>query len=601
MREGPRKTTMPAAYSIAFHCATTPQTFRPGSAPSFTSKEYHLTVLGVFISLALSLTSLAQSPTFNRDVAPIIFENCVGCHHAGGTGPFPLTSYDEVKKRGRQIVEMTRERIMPPWLPAEGRELFRGARSLTETQINMLSKWRAAGSPEGAQADLKVKPSWPEGWQLGQPDLVVRMPDPYELAAEGPDVYRNFVIPAAVAEDCYVAAFEFQPGNPRVVHHAFLKTDSRGESRRIDGLDAEPGFPGMMAGLSAETPKGTFASWQPGRAPERSPEGMPWILRGKSDLILQMHLRPSGKKEPVQASVGFYFSKSSPKRLPAVMCLFSTAIDIPAGDKDYAVERSYTIPVDGQVLAVLPHMHNLGKSLHAWAELPDGSKKDLLQIPRWDFNWQSAFHYVTPLSLPKGAVVHARLTYDNSSANSRNPNQPPKPVRYGLQTADEMGELWFQFLSDDPADDAPLQRDYYVKFAMPDKLARIRLVLEKDPADMRARADLAGMLLFQGKFDEAKREARRAAQDNPKDAFPHEMLGNIYLAQNLVAPARIEFAEAVNLDPENANTQNNLGYLLLLQGKPDEALPHLEKALELNPNDALAQQNLTKARAAAKK
>jgi tetratricopeptide (TPR) repeat protein len=323
---------------------------------------------------------------------------------------------------------------------------------------------------------------------------------------------------------------------------------------------------------------------------------MGWILPKKSDLVLQLHLRATGKREKVQVSVGFYFSNKPPTRLPAVLCLRSTAIDIPAGESNYSFENSYTLPVEGDVLAVLPHQHYLGKELRAWAELPDGTRRDLLWIKRWDFNWQGAYRYATPVPLPKGATIRMRYSYDNSANNARNPNQPPKRVRYGLESSDEMGEFWLQFLPSKDADAAVLERDFIAKVSLPDKISRARVMLERDPHDAATRIELAIAHLFSGHLQDAEREALQALQDDPKLARAHYILGDLYSMRGNALKATAAYEACVALEPDNSEAQNNLGFVLLAQGKAAEALPHLEKAVQLNPDDALAKKNLEKAR-----
>jgi mono/diheme cytochrome c family protein len=561
----------------------------------------HFILAGLWASVILCDTShgAEAAPTFNRDVAPVIFANCVACHHPGGAAPFSLATYEETKKHVEQIVEVTGSGFMPPWLPEKGHGEFVGERRLTEAQIKLLARWSETGAAEGDAADLKVKPAWNDGWQLGEPDLVIEMPEAYELAADGHDVYRNFVIREPVAENRFVVAAELRPGS-KAVHHAFLKFDRRGSARRLDATDKEPGYPGMNPGPGVETPSGSLSSWQPGHVPRRTPEDMAWLLPAKADILLQMHLQPIGKPEKVKASVGFYFTDKAPTRLPVILCIRSTAIDIPPGSKDHPVESSYTLPVDGEVLSVLPHLHYLGKEIHAWAELPDGTQQELLLIKQWDFNWQGGYRYVSPVFLPKGTTVRMRYTYDNSDANPRNPSHPPVRVRYGPESTDEMGEFWLQFLPRNNADVATLRRDYIVKFAMPDEMARLQMMLERNPNDAVSRADFAAVLLSANRAEEARAQAEQALKDDPKSPRAQTVLGNYWIDRNQLVPARTAFAAAVASDPNDADTRNNLGWLLFAEGRAADAIPHLEKALELRPDDALAKQNLEKARAQVK-
>ncbi len=541
--------------------------------------------------------AVETGPTFNRDVAPIVFTNCVGCHHPGGIGPFSLATYGEVKKRAKTIVKVTGSRLMPPWLPEHGVVEFEGERRLTEKQIALLERWWKAGAPEGRASDLQVKAEWNDDWQLGKPDLVVTMPAAFTLPGEGRDVYRNFVLPDVVPADRYVRAIEIRPGNARVVHHVALLLDTTGDARARAAREPEPGFPGMNAGRGAGRPGGHLLTWQPGKRVLPEPAGTAWILRGHADLVIQEHLRPSGKPEQVQSSVALYFTEQPPARECFIALLRVPGLAIPAGEKEYAIESGYTLPVDVEVVGVFPHLHYLGKEVRGWAELPDGTRQELLFIRQWDFNWQGDYHYATPPVLPKGTKLKMRYTFDNSAGNPRNPHQPPKLVHYGPETADEMGDLFLQLLPRRAADLPLLQADYVARYGLRDSIAFAQAMLARDPRDAESRADLGAALTVSGRLDEAAKELRQAAADDPRAARPHYLLGQIGVSRHDVPGALAELTRAVELDPNDANAQNDLGYLLLATGQRAAAIEHLEKALALNPGDALARENLAKARA----
>jgi len=251
--------------------------------------------------------------TFSKDIAPIIFAQCSNCHRPGQSAPFDLLTYAEVKKHARDIAAVTQSRFMPPWPPEPGFGEFTGARHLSVDQIGLIQQGVAEAALEGATSDLPPSPKWSEGWQLGEPDLVVQMPQPYTLPASGKDVYRNFVIPIPTTGRRYVQAVELRPGN-KSVHHAFMLYDRTRQSRRIDEEDSEPGFPGMSPPVSANAPTGQFVTWQPGKIAFRGTEDSIWSLEPNTDLVLQMHLQPTGKPERIQASAGFYFTDKAPPR-----------------------------------------------------------------------------------------------------------------------------------------------------------------------------------------------------------------------------------------------------------------------------------------------
>ena len=340
--------------------------------------------------------------TFSKDVAPILFKNCAGCHRPSQSAPFSLLTYADAKKRARQIAEVTARRYMPPWLPEPGHGEFADERRLTADELGILHQWFAEGAIEGNASDLPAMPKWVEGWQLGQPDLVVKMPEAYTLPAEGKDVYRNFVFPIPVSGTRYVKGVEFLPGNPKVVHHAFINIDETRQSRRLAAKQNPPGFDGMELPDSALMPGGQLLGWQPGKVPYFVSDGLSWVLKTNTDFVLQLHMNPSGKPEIVQPTLGLFFTDQAPTNTPFRIKLANFEIDIPPGAADYAVENSYVLPVDISLVRVSAHAHYLGKDLQGYAVLPNGKKQWLIRIPDWNFYWQGDYKLAEPVSLPKG-------------------------------------------------------------------------------------------------------------------------------------------------------------------------------------------------------
>lgn len=551
-------------------------------------------VFAAALLASLARLSAADAPVFTRDIAPIMFGECAECHHAGGIAPFALTSFAEVKKRAKTIARVTASRSMPPWPPEPGHGDFLGARHLSEAQIGIIARWIKTGMAQGAARDLPPLPEWRDGWQLGEPDLVLTPPKAFSLPASGPDIYRNMVLPYQATADRFVRAVEFRPGGT-AIHHGFVLVDETGDARRLEALEPEPGFPGMLAGRGARAPGG-FVSWQPGRRPVEAPEGMAWQLRKSADLVLQLHLRPTGKLETVQPRIGIYFTDRAPTRPYMIMLLRSTAMDIPAGANDYAIESSYQITADVRVIGLSPHLHYLGKEVRGWAELPDGTREELLFIKQWDFNWQGDYRFAKPVALPKGATLKMRFTYDNTAQNPANPNHPPRRVQYGLQSSDEMGELWFWLETKTPAELQTLQRDHFSTYGLSDKIAVNEALLRRDPKDAASRTELGVALSALGRIDDALAQLRQAIADDPKTQRAHYALGTLHSKRGELAEAEAAFTRAVEIDPNDAKAQNNLGAILLAEGKAAQAIEHLEIALRLNPGDAMARQSLEKAR-----
>ena len=535
--------------------------------------------------------------SFSKDVAPIIFQHCAPCHRPGQSAPFSLMSYEEVMKKAKLIGEVTERRYMPPWLPEHGYGQFAGERWLSVDEIGLIEQWLAEGAVEGKATDLPPVPKWPEGWELGQPDLIVTLPSEYLLAPDGKDVYRNFLVPISTSERRYVKAVEFHPGNNKVVHHAFIEIDTTRQSRHLADKIKPPGFEGMQLPESVQMPGGQMLGWQPGKPPYLSPEGLAWVLEPNSDLVLQLHLHPSGKPEPVRSTVGFYFTDTTPTNTAFRINLQRYTIDIPPGAKDYSIENRYVLPVDVSLLRILPHTHYLGKELQGYAILPDGTKQWLILIKNWDFNWQGDYRYAEPVFLPKGTTLAMHFTYDNSAGNIHNPNQPPKRVRYGRQTTDEMGELWFQALPRNAADRETLAKDHFLKLAQ-DAVEGNQSRLLSDPLDADAQLWLGSALYALGRTAEALDHLRAAAQLRPDDDSVHYQLGAIYLRQNRLDEARREFETVLRLNPDDFQASGSLGFIYLRQGNLDLAEVYIEKTLRINPNDPIARENLARVRKA---
>jgi Flp pilus assembly protein TadD len=591
-----------------------------------------LVTLGVVSSLAGSGTGVAdaQNPTptpeltFSKDVAPIIFNNCAVCHHAGGSGPFSLLSYQDVRSHAKQIAVVTASRYMPPWLPEPGYGKFIGERRLADEQIRTIQQWVEQGAPEGVASDLPPIPKFSDDWELGKPDLVVKLPQPYVLlAGANTDSWPRFVLPVHVSETRYVRGVEIRPGNPKIVHHCYIAIDRTQTLHIANGEIYEVGTGGMDGQFSSGNAEldSRFLTWRPGSPPYLEPEGMTWRLDKDTDLILIMHLLTSGKSEAIQPSVGFYFSDKPPTKTPMIVRLEQDGnIDIPAGAKNFEISDDLELPANVKVLSILPHAHYLCKEMRVYATLPDGTRKWLIWVKRWDFDWQGVFRYAEPVDLPKGTVLSMRYTYDNSSDNERNPNTPPQRVIGGQKSTDEMADAWMEVL--------PERREDL--FAL--EIAMMRHKLAKYPQEPSGYADLGAALRAMGKNQEAIGPLREAAQLNPNNVQVQNNLGAVlgslgnfdeaishfrealnlrpdyFMACfNLANALRLHgdlpeatryLQEAVDLKPDSVEAHNQLGLLQARQGKLNEAIAQFQEALRIRPNDPLAQQSLKRAQAA---
>src|SRR6202048_1511120 len=390
------------------------------------------------------VSSANSQVTFSKDIAPILFHYCAACHRPGESGPFSLLSYKDAKSHARQIAAVTQSRFMPPWLPEPGEFKFADELRVSDAQIAMIAHWVEQGAVEGAPSDLPPSPKFAEGWQMGTPDLVIKADKPYQLPASGSDQYWNFIFRTPVNKTRWLKAIEIRPGDKRVVHHANVLVD-RMESARAQESYPGAGFGGMEIKIESEAfdPDSHFLFWKPGTAPYTEPPGMALRLDAGADLVLNIHLQPSGKAEWIQPSLGLYFTDRPATLYPMLLQLENDRkIDIPAGAKDFIVTDEFTVPEDMDLLAIYPHAHYVGRNLQAFATFPDGTKKSLIHIPEWNLNWQAVYRYATPVELPAGTVVSMRYSYDNTDGNPLNPNDPPKRVTGGNSSSDEMAHTW---------------------------------------------------------------------------------------------------------------------------------------------------------------
>lgn len=548
-------------------------------------------VLVIAFAAFLSSPARAAEPvTFTRDIAPIVYQHCTTCHRPGEIGPFSLQTYRDVRQRMTLIADATARRVMPPWKPDPAPGVFLDDRSLSDAQIALIQQWVRDGGPEGDPAALPRMPAFAQGWQLGTPDVIVTMPQPYALRAGGPDLFRTFVLPIPTTNVRYVRAIEFRAGNGRGVHHANLGVDRTRSSRRLDAADPEPGYVGGMV-QDAAYPPGYLLGWTPGQQPRPSPDGMPWRLDADSDLIVQLHLQPTGKPEAIQVSVGLFFTDTPPMRTPLGLRLGSETIDIPAGDAHYEIRDSYVLPVDAQVLAVQPHAHNLGREVVGEAQLPDGSVRPLITIRDWDFRWQDVYRYAAPIALPKGSTIRMRFSYDNSASNARNPFHPPQHIVWGQNTTDEMGDFWVQLVPAKTGDVGLLGADIAKKTRGEDIAAYTR-VLEADPGNPLRHDAVAMLYLQDGRPQEALPHFRESLRLNADSAPTHYNLGLALSMLRQYPEATQEYEAAVRLDPRYAEAHNNLGAMLHVAGRLDEAAAHYRTALELRPDNVEARANL---------
>jgi hypothetical protein len=522
-------------------------------------------------AIGCSLKDL-RAGDFNHDIAPIIYKHCAACHRPGEAAPFSLLTYQDVKKHANQIADVTERHFMPPWLPEKGFGDFADDQRLTPDEIQLFANWAAAGAPEGEGS--VTPPNFTEGWQLGAPDLIVEAPNSYTLPASGPDIYFNFVLTPDLQTPRYVRAIEIRPGPKKLVHHANLYVD------RARSCPEGPGMDPIIERTAFDPDDGHFLFWKPGSVPTE--EAFSWQLDPGNHLVLNAHMQPSGKPETVRPLVGLYFTDKKPQKFPLLIQLeHDGALNIPPGVRDFLVSDDFKLPRDVNVLAVYPHAHYLGHLLDAYATLPSGERKPLIRIANWDPNWQAVYRYREPLFLPKDTVISMRYHYDDSAANPRNPNHPPKRVKEGNQATDEMSHLWLQVLPTGAGD-----RRLELQQAM------LTHRLEKYPNDFPALLHLGTVMLSRLNPGGAMSMLQAAVKVDPQSAEAHNFLGSALTSLGRTTEAMEQFRLALSLRPDYPNARFNLGNALVKSGKLDEAVAEYQRILDANPDDELTKDRL---------
>jgi hypothetical protein len=373
--------------------------------------------LAVLTSLGLPV---AASPTFYRDVLPILQAHCQECHRAGQMAPMPLTTFSQVRPWAKSIRQMVRARTMPPWFADPCCGKFSNDRSLTPAEIDSIAQWVDAGSPAGDPASAAVPRNWPTGWNLGTPDAVFAIPKPFQVPSKGPVDYQRFVVPLGFQEDRWVQAVEVHPGARAVVHHVVVYIRERGET--------------WVTGF---TKADILQVYAPGTAPETWPEGMAKLIPAGADLIFEIHYTPNGKPAVDQTRGAVIFAKTPPAKRVLTLQMSNDHFEIPPGDPNYRVTAWGTLPNDALLLSFFPHMHLRGKSFEFTRILDNGQPQTLLRVPHYNFYWQLSYRLAVPLPLKKGTRLQWIAVFDNSPNNPRNPD-PSAEVHYGEQSDSEM-------------------------------------------------------------------------------------------------------------------------------------------------------------------
>jgi hypothetical protein len=416
---------------------------------------HHLSMLRAAAAVTVALVAplpaaAAPDVTFTRDVAPILHARCATCHRSGEVAPMPLLTYADARPYARAIRDRVVSRRMPPWPADRSVGHFSNDPSLTAKEIDLITQWVDAGAPQGDPRDLPPLPSFPEGWQMGEPDLIVELPE-VEVPARGRDIFPIPTVALDLKEDRWIRAVEIRPGNPQVSHHAVLFS----------------GTPGPFAMAVSNV----LAVWAVGTPPTVHTEGTGRWLRKGQVIFANLHYHPNGTATTDRTRIGFYFGKGDLKKEVSTAVAGNVTFSIPPGATDHELRAVYVADQDISIVSFFPHMHLRGKDMKMTATFPDGRQQVLLNVPAYDFNWQLFYYPTERIQLPRGTRVDVVAHYDNSAANRANPN-PQRTVTFGETSNDEMMFGTFEFIAD--AGVSPLP---------PDDRMRVEVLLSRLPRE----------------------------------------------------------------------------------------------------------------------
>ena len=399
------------------------------------------------------------SPTFSADVAPIMYAKCVACHRPGEVAPMSLITFKDVRPWAGSIRDKVSSRVMPPWHADRQYGAFRNEQSLTPAEIDTIVKWVNAGAPEGNPSRMPALPKFPEGWQIGTPDVVFEMPTAYSIPAKGEIEYQYFEVPTNFSEDRWMQAGEVRAGDRAHVHHIIVYVKEPNPTPRPSVMTnrmiasavptapvappaPRPAAEPRAAGAAAPSPVARtgdqmLVNWAVGEdAPVFLP-GMAKRIPKGSSLVFQVHYTTNGTAGTDKSRIGLIFAKEPPKREVRTGMILNPLFAIPPGAANHEIQAEGTFTEDVNVWSLHPHMHLRGKDMTYTATYPDGRSEIVLRVPKFDFGWQTDYWLAKPLTLPKGSKLHVSAHYDNSTANRANPD-PTATVRWGDQTWEEM-------------------------------------------------------------------------------------------------------------------------------------------------------------------
>ena len=562
------------------------------------------------IITALTLSFICLPPlagqdavTYTTDISPIIYNNCTVCHRAGEIGPFPLTNFEEVRDEAYTILSVTRKGFMPPWMADREFSKFLGERGLTDQEVETIAQWVEAGMPEGDPALEAPIPKFAKGSALGNPDLTLRVDEPYKIKGSNTDEYRVFVLPTGLTEDRDLVGVEFRPGNRAILHHGLLAFDTTGQARESDASDPLVGYE-VFGGFGIPiSPQAQLPGYTPGAVPLRLPKGVGIKLPAGADILMQTHYAPWPVRDSDQSGVNLFFADepverylktrqmmpfdlveedtlqtptlSLSERLDVVQELaeeFGQNVSGGPGNSGNIADRLgegfggrlegwslfklppdeisrfhgiWNVEEDISLISIYPHCHLLGKSWEIYAINPEGNRENLLKIDSWDFNWQGDYPLPKYLKLNKGSTIHAIATYDNTADNPMNPSMPPKASGWGGKTTDEMYLLGFNYVDYREGDENTSLNHLDLKASEPLPSLQIR-----------QNSDLTYSLIYESVSDSWKIERSDDLLDwNPYSPTAHASANYGYTVMPIVPNGKQKNYFRVISDPNTSNLE----------------------------------------------
>ncbi len=529
----------------------------------------------VTLTCSQVLATEPSAPTFAKEIAPLLWKECGPCHHPGGAGPFSVLTFAELQPHLGAIRSAIEADEMPPWPPEPGHGDFQQPRRLDQKQRQLLLDWLAKGAPSGPLDTLSPPPTFPTGWQLGTPDLILPFPTNFLAEGSGQDSYRNFVLPLPPGTQRLVRGIEFLPESPNI-HHARFLLDTSGTARRLDDADPACGFGGTMP--PGQLPEGQLAGWVPGRQSSLLPKGQWWPLPDSGDFVVQLHVQRNASREVIVPRIGLYLTNGAAPELPIRLGLVAQWIELPAHSSNQVVTRAVQLPAAARLISVMPHAHQRAREVELTVTPPDQEPQSLLLIRHWRFHWQDEYRYREPILLPAGTRIEFRITFDNPT---------DQRVRHGPNSTDEMAELWLQ-LSPEGAMARERLLDAARRFHAAETVLAFTQRLQETPKDAGGHLELGKALAVLDRDEESFEHLAEAADLNPGLVEAHYHIGLSYLRRYLWVPAARAFSEALSLDPRHQRSYVGLGLAAAGAHRNEEAIQYFDRALQLNPNDPIA-------------